>query len=179
MDTLSHVNIYVMFSTILRWFYWALYLNIRIVRLSIQHSHYWTIFTTRERSLVQGNIFTGVCLSTRGLCIMSPDVWLPGPIFLLGESLSLAPCSFWGFSVHWGLVSVQGGLCPRGLSVQGGSVSKGLCQGGLCPSGVSVLRGSMSKGPLSKGASVQGGLCPGGLCPRGSLSRGPLSKRCL
>ena len=40
-----------------------------------------------------------------------------------------------------------GGLCPgRAVSVQGGSLCRGVCLGGICPEAV----------------SVQGGLCPGG-----------------
>ena len=43
-----------------------------------------SIVTACKQSLGQGNIFTGVCLSTGGLCMMSLPVWLPGPIFLPG-----------------------------------------------------------------------------------------------
>ena len=60
--------------------------------------HY--LFTARKRSLGQGNVFTGVCLSTGGV-----SVWCP---FLSG---CLVPCSFWD------------DLCPGG-SLSGG----GLCQ---------------------------------------------------
>ena len=35
-----------------------------------------------------------VILFTRCLCMMSLPVWLPGPMFLLGDSLYLVPCSF-------------------------------------------------------------------------------------
>ena len=64
-----------------------------------------------------------------------------------------------------GEVCVQGGLHPRGISVQG----EGLCpaegvsaQGGLCPAeGLSVQGDLCLRGSLS-GGSVQGGLCPGG-----------------
>ena len=38
---------------------------------------------------------------------MSLPVWLPSPMFLLGASLCLVPCS------------LLGGLCPGGVSVQG------------------------------------------------------------
>ena len=52
-------------------------------------------------------LFTG-----GGLCIMSLPVWLTGPMFLPGGSLSLVPCSF----------QMGGGLCPGGLH-PGGSLS--------------------------------------------------------
>ena len=62
-------------------------------------------------------------------------------------------------------VSVQVGLCPGRVSVQGVSVWQGLCQGrisiqgvGVCPGGVSV------QGGFCLGALWQD-LCPGGLCP--------------
>ena len=79
------------------------------------------IFTARKRSLGQGNIFTGVCLSRGGLCMMSLPVWLSGPIFLL-----------------WGL---QGVSVSSEVSVQEGSLSRRSLsrrvsvQGGLCPGG--------------------------------------------
>ena len=53
---------------------------------------------------------------------MSLPVWLPSPMFLLGASLCLVPSS------------LLGGLCPGGVSVQEGSLSRR----GLCPGGVSV-----------------------------------------
>ena len=48
-----------------------------------------TIITAGKRSFGQGNIFTGVCLSTwvGGLCMMLLPVWLPGPMFLRGGGL--------------------------------------------------------------------------------------------
>ena len=59
-----------------------------------------------------------------------------------------------------------GGLCSRGVSVQGGGLCpwRGLCAGVLC-AGRSLSGGFCPEGSL--GVSVQGGLCPGG-----SLSRG-------
>ena len=63
------------------------------------------------------------------------------------------------------LVSVQVGLHPGVVSVQGVSVL-----GSLCPRVVSLSRGvtvpgvSLYRGSLSRGVSVWGGLCPGGLC---------------
>ena len=74
-------------------------------------------------------------------------------------------------------VSVQGDLCPEGVSIQGG-----LCLG-VSVQGVSVWGwwslsgGSLSGGSLS-GGSPSGGLCLGerDLCPRGSLSGGSLSR---
>ena len=115
--------------------------------MSIQHSHNLAIFTIRKRSLGQGNTFPGVCLSTKGLCIMSPDVWLPGPLFLLGESLSI------GAGLCPGDQCPKRGLCPRGSLSAGISVHGG----DLCPGG--SLRGSLSKGALCPKGSVSKGLC--------------------
>ena len=70
------------------------------------------IFTTRKRSLGQGNVFTRGCHSVRGgcLCMMSLPVWLPGPMFLSRG------------------VSIQG-VSVRGVFVQEGSLSREtLCQ---------------------------------------------------
>ena len=64
--------------------------------------------------------------------LMSFPVWLLGTRFLSGVSLSLVPCSFLGVPV-W-RVSVQGGLCPRGLCHTGsvrGSLSRGSVWGSL------------------------------------------------
>ena len=59
------------------------------------------------------------------------------------------------------------GLCPGGVSVQGGLYLRGLCLAG------SLSRGSLSGGSLSRGVSVLGiSDQEGDLCPeRGSLSR--------
>ena len=69
---------------------------------------YNSLFTcngnARERSLGQGNVITGVCLSTGGSlydvtsCLAASShvpsgASVPGPMFLLG-GLSLVPCSF-------------------------------------------------------------------------------------
>ena len=109
---------------------------------------------------VQGGLCPG-----KGLC---PGEGLcPGGLCLwglcLGEFLSRGFLPK-GASVQ-GRVSVQGeGLCPEGVSVQGGSLSRGRVsvQGeGLCPGG-----GSLSRGRVS----VQGeGLCSLSLCLGGSL----------
>ena len=47
---------------------------------------FWSdsIVTACKQSLRQGSIFTSVCLSTGGLCMLSLPVWLPGPTFLPG-----------------------------------------------------------------------------------------------
>ena len=119
------------------------------------------VITANKRSLRQGNIFTDVCQSfcSGGLCMMSLPVWLRGPMFLPGGSLSR-------------LVSVQVGLCSGSLC-PGGSLSRGSLSRGLCP-GRSLSRGSLSRGSRYKqislqgvsaqGVPVQGGLCPRGLC---------------
>ena len=65
-----------------------------------------------------------------------------------------------------GGVSVQGGLCVRGLCL-GVSLQGGLCLGGLHPGESLSRQGSLSEGSLSE-ESLSGGLCPGW---NGSLSR--------
>ena len=47
------------------------------------------INTARKPSLGQGTVFTPVCLFTGGVSLL-------GPMFLLGGSLCLVPCSFYG-----------------------------------------------------------------------------------
>ena len=105
----------------------------------------FTIITACKRSLGQGNIFTGVCRSFcpqgGGLCMMSLPVWLPGPMFLPGVSVT---CS----------IFLPGSLClGEGISVQGVSV-----QWSLCP------RGGPMFGGLYLGFLLGGNLCPGDLC---------------
>ena len=71
-------------------------------------------------------------------------------------------------------VSVQGVSVRRSLS-RGVSVQGGLCLRGLCPGEVSV-QGDLCPGCLSPGeGSVCGDLCPGGLCPGGLCLGGSLS----
>ena len=76
------------------------------------------------------------CSQGGGFCMMSLPVWLPGPMFLLGWSLSLVPCSFQGVSVQGSLFrGCLSGVSVLGVSVQGspwGSLSKGSLSGGLC-----------------------------------------------
>ena len=84
----------------------------------------FVFITARKQSLGQGNIFTGMCKSFcsqggGGLCMMSLPIWLPGPMLILGESLSLvlcSPCSFQGVLCPWCLC--PGGIFPE-VSVQG------------------------------------------------------------
>ena len=132
-------------------------------------SPYLTSKGLKSDSLGQGNIFTGVCLSIGGLCMVSLPVWLSGPMFLLGASLSLVPCSFFcpGKSLYGG--SLCRGLCPGEVSIQGRLCPGGDCPGSLCL-GVSVQ---------GKGVSVQGGVSigtpprirkAGGTHPTGMLS---------
>ena len=64
------------------------------------------LITALKRSLGKGNVFTQFCL-----CVMSLPVWLPGPMFLPGESLYVVPCSFW----------------QRGLCLWSHVPSRGLC----------------------------------------------------
>ena len=48
---------------------------------------FWSdsVVTACKQSFGQGKMFTGVCLSTGGLRMMSLPVWLPGPMFLTGS----------------------------------------------------------------------------------------------
>ena len=65
------------------------------------------LVTACKLSLGQGNVFTGVCqlfCSGGSLCMMPLPVWLTGPMFLPGVSVS-GPM----------FVPGGGGLCPRGL----------------------------------------------------------------
>ena len=98
-----------------------------------------------------GSLFMGLCPWVslfRGLC--------PGG-FCPGGSLS-----------RW--VSVQGSL-SMGVSVHGGSLSRGLCPGSFW------LRGLCSGGSLSRWVAVQGSLFRGvSVWGMGSLSRGSLSR---
>ena len=73
------------------------------------------------------------------LCMMSPPVWLPGPMFLLR-------------------VSVSGTMFIPGGSLSGGSLFS--VQGVLCPGG-SLSRGSLFTESLSRGIFVQWCLCQG------------------
>ena len=105
--------------------------------------------------------------------MISLPVWMPGPMFLLGESLSLVPCSFQEDLCPGALcLGVRGGvcLCPGGVSVQGD-----FCLGGSLVRGVSV---SVSRGSLSRKVSVQGGLCPWGLYQGDPLDRDPCMVKC-
>ena len=78
--------------------------------------------TARKQSLGQGNAFTGVCLSTGGLCMMSLPILLPGPMFCgVGGT---GPCSFQESLVH---VPSRGSL-PRGHSL-GGSLMRAVSTG--------------------------------------------------
>ena len=66
------------------------------------------IFTARKRSLGQGNVFTGVCLSTVG-------------------GISLPAC----IRGHMIEGSLSRGVSVQGVSVQGGALCPN--KGGLCP----------------------------------------------
>ena len=139
------------------------------------------LFLPPANKVCEGNVLTGVCMSTWG-----------------SRSQSKGSPS-WGVSV-WGVsvqgVSVQGGSLSRGHLCPGVTLSGGFClrgclcpevyvQGGLCPGvgvyvqGVSVQRGlypgvsvwgSLSRGSLSRLVSVQWGcLCPGLVSVQGGL----------
>ena len=61
-----------------------------------------------QMKLWEGNV--SFCSREVSLCIMSLPLWLSGPMFLLGGSLSLVPCSFQWVSVS-GTMFLLGGLC--------------------------------------------------------------------
>ena len=85
-----------------------------------------------------------VSISTWGsLCMMSPPVWLPAPMFLLGDLCPGGLCAG-GFMSR--SVSVQGGLCP------GMSLFRGLCLGGISvgrPPGIRKAGSTHPTGMLS------------------------------
>ena len=97
-------------------------MNVSIL-IKFQHPTGTSVSTARKRSLGQGNVFTGVCLSTGGLCPSMHHRSLDQGV-CPGGSLSMGLCPVG--SLPWG------GLCPGGLCL-GVSV-----QGGLCPGRVSV-----------------------------------------
>ena len=138
-------------------------------------------------------IFLQVCVShsvhRRGwvgghLCMMSPPVWLPGPMFLLPGICA------------WSHVPSQGYVSKGSLSRESVSKDVSLSRGrGLCPGG-SLSRGSLSRGlyprvslqecvsvqgerSLFRGVSGQASLYQGGLYPGGSLSGIPPIRRIL
>ena len=126
--------------------------------LSLAHDYFiklreGNVFTTRKRSLGQGNIFIGVCqefcsqgggpglggLLLGGGCSWGgawwrPPGWLPlWTVCILLECILVTPVCH---SV------ILGDLCPGG----GVSVQEGICSGCLCP-GVSLSRRSLSGRP--------------------------------
>ena len=74
-----------------------------------------------------------------GLCMMSLPVWLPGPMVLLGVSVS-GPM----FLPRWSLSLV--GLCPWSHVLFRGSLSKEVSVQGVSVQGVSVQRFSVQWG---------------------------------
>ena len=129
-------------------------------------SHDSAFLLAPANEVCEGNVFIGVCLSTRGVSVQG--------------SLSSGYLSSGSLSMG---VSVHGGLCPwgslsRGVSVQGVSVYR---DGDLCPGG-SLSRWSLSMGvsihggSLSRRVSVQDG---GDLCSRGvSVRETPFIVKC-
>ena len=105
-----------------------------------------------------------------------------------GVSLSVRDVSVQGSSLSGG--SLSRGICPGGSLSRRASLSKkGLCPRGSPSEGVSVQRGSLSRGvsvwevsvqgeSLSRGRSLsKGGLCLGSLCPEGISVQGALCPR--
>ena len=120
---------------------------------NVQGSTDWIILT-----LGKGNIFTSVCQSfcpqteteEGHLCMMSPPVWLPGPMFLLPGICA------------WSHVPSQGSVSKGSLSRESVSKDVSLSRGrGLCPGG-SLSRGVSVQRSLSEGLSPRMCLCPGG-----------------
>ena len=94
------------------------------------------LVTACKLSLGQGNVFTGVCqlfCSGGSLCMMSLPVWLIGPMFLPGVSVS-GPM----------FVPGGGGLCPSGLCQRkaGGTHPTGMHF--VVPNSVNIVRYSRS-----------------------------------
>ena len=82
--------------------------------------------------LGQGTVLHLFVCSEGGLHMISFPIWLPGPMFHLGD-LCL-----------WSYVTSGEGEC--------------LCPGGLCP-GESLFRGASVQGVYLQGVSVQGDFC--------------------
>ena len=97
--------------------------------ITLYHGHAFSNYLLPPTNEVWGKVMFYTCLSfcsPEGGVYVSLPVWLPGPMFLLGGSLSLVQCSFGGE-----------GFCPRRVFVQG----RGRYPGG----GVSVGRPPHSK----------------------------------
>ena len=81
----------------------------RAVNSDLSVNSFVIIFTARKRSLGQGNIFTGVCLSTGGVCIPAGN----------GQVVCIPACNGVGVSALGCLprgISAWGRMClPRGL----------------------------------------------------------------
>ena len=93
----------------------------------LQYFQHFGIFTARKRSLGQGNMFTGVCLSTGGV---------PGR----GDACSRGGACSWG-------VSALGVPAPGGGLLWGDACSRRACSGGVpAPGEVPALVGGVLRG---------------------------------
>ena len=113
------------------------------------------VLLPRANEVCEDNVFTGVCLSTRGSWSLSRGLSILGEVSIPGESLSRGSLS------RGGSLSRAGGSLSRAggsLSRAGGSPSKGV----LRPGG-SLSRGLCPGESLSRRVSVQGVLCHGEL----------------
>ena len=120
-----------------------------------------TVITTRKQSLGQGNMFTGVRLSTGGVhgpggawsrgCMVPGGAWPQGGAWSWGGAWSQGGAWSWG--VHG----------PRGFMVLGGAWSLGVCM---------VLGDAWSGGCIVPLGVVHGpGVVPGGDPPDGYCCR--------
>ena len=109
---------------------------------------YGCIFSACKRSLGQGNIFTGVCLSIVG-----------GGVSVRCHFLFREESKYRVGSLSEGSLC-PGGFCPGGLCL-GGSLSRGFLFRGVLCLGVSL------QGVSVLGVSIKGSLCPGGFSVRG------------
>ena len=101
------------------------------------------IVTARKRSLGQGNVFTGVCLSTGG--VPAPRGWSGlGGCLLLGECACSEGGACSGGACSWG------GAAPGGVPAPGGAYSgRCLLLGGACSRGSAWWRPSYCCGPYA------------------------------
>ena len=73
------------------------------------------IITARKRSLGQGNMFTGMCLSTAGACMFLGCVCASWGCMLLGDACFPGRCMLPGEHAWlWGACMVAGGMCGCG-----------------------------------------------------------------
>ena len=102
-------------------------LNFILCKFQNRNSKY--SFYRPQRSCGQGNIFTGVCLSTGGGCVLSPRGYLVWGVYLVlrgvwsgGGGVVLGGVWFWGVwlgGVVWGWSTGVRGGCGLGVVHRG------------------------------------------------------------